>query len=210
MVSALLFAGGCGADKDEPVSSGADDAATIAEAEQAVREELPDNPYWKGAKFKGVLVSDTEVCVNRTLTKETADLFGFRRASHVVVAVPDMTTGEPLDGPCGTTPPDPAAKANRFFIAMDGLAIELDDAVSAAQDGDEAAVRQITRLGDQIKNRNDAWTLRYGEISVGANLLHSAATTALIAARAGDVAELADQRSEISDAREKLAQEALD
>ncbi|MCR8526236.1 hypothetical protein WB334_25240, partial [Escherichia coli] len=40
--------------------------ADIAKAEAAVKGELPDAPIWEGMKFKGVVVDDSTICVDRT------------------------------------------------------------------------------------------------------------------------------------------------
>lgn len=119
---ALLLVGGliasCGGDVEEPARPAASTptatatpettetatrAASLSEAditaaEQAVKNELPDIPLWKGARFDGQATS--EVCVDRVITKESADAIGSERTSHVVVALPDLSTGEPQDGPC--------------------------------------------------------------------------------------------------------------
>ncbi len=90
---------------------------------------------------------------------------------------------------------------------MDDLAIDLEDAISEAQDGAPGAVQQIARLRTRIRNRLNDHLLDGGDTSVGANLLLSAATTAREAAQTGDVAELADQRREIAAARTQLAED---
>lgn len=228
LVLMLAFAGGCGGSEGEsanrsaepaatepvesreptPTSAPAKDPANVAAAQRAVRDHLPRIPLWEGTTFNGVAVSDNEVCVNRVLTKEKAAAIGLGgRTSHVVVTVPDLTLAEPQDGPCGTPPPNTAAKAQRFFLVMDDLAIQLDESIGAAQNGDSLATGRIARLRQRIKQRNTDWLLSGADFSVGANLLQSAATTARDAARTGDLARLADQRREIAVARRKLAQE---
>lgn len=230
LLATMLFAAGCGDEStdsanrtDSPTTAArtdlppepkpdvalAKDPANVAAAVRAVREDLPDIPLYEGATFKGAAVSDTEVCVSRTLTDQHADTLGGLRTSHVVVTVPDMTIGEHLDGPCGTPPPDAAAKVQRFFLAMDDLAIQLDEAIGLAQNGDASTVGRIEGLRKRIEKRNYAWLLSGADTSVGANLLQSAATTARDAARRGDQARLADQRREVAAARAKLASELV-
>jgi hypothetical protein len=67
---------------------------------QAVRNALPDLPHWKGTIFHGAPTGDSGVCVDLTVTKQSAA--GRGRTSHVVVSWPDLALGEPLDGPCVT------------------------------------------------------------------------------------------------------------
>lgn len=101
-------------------------SADIAAAEQAVEKELPSIPLWVGTRFEGKATSATEVCVDRVITEESADAIGSQRTSHVVVALPELTTGEPQDGPCAKAE-DNADKAieasRRFFERTDNDAI---------------------------------------------------------------------------------------
>lgn len=82
---------------EEPVS--AEDQA-VADAEAAVKASLPGIPLWKGTTFKGTYVSEDEVCVDRTFKNGT-------NAGFVVVALPDLMLGEPLDGTCAEPAPEP-------------------------------------------------------------------------------------------------------
>jgi 3-oxoacyl-ACP reductase-like protein len=182
----------------------------VAAAVAAVRDELPDIPYWKSAKFKGTVITSDKVCVDRTVTKQSAETLGGGRTSHVVVTFPDLSTGEPQDGPCAKAEQNAARHADAaraFYLRMDDYAIALDQAVSDAQAGAASAADRIGRLRTRIRDRLNDYLLSGGDTSVGANLLLSAATTAREAAQSGDAAELADQRREIAAARTKLAQE---
>lgn len=179
-------------------------------AEAAARDDLPDIPLWEGTKFKGTVVSDSEICVDRVLAKEKASIVGGARTSHVVVSWPSLEVAdEAEDGPCARREEtaDKALEAARaYYLAMDDLAIQLNDAVRAAQDGEAGAVDRVARMRERIESRVTKYLLA-GDDSIGGNLLLSAATSARDAARDGDVATLARQRREIADARGKLADE---
>lgn len=115
VVIALLA--GCGgneeagksSDEKTPAAESTKDPAAvradlIAMAEQIVLGELSDAPIWGGTTAKGVYVSDTEVCVDRTYGP-TGGLDGKGgNAGYVVVTFPDGTTGEPQDGFCENAP----------------------------------------------------------------------------------------------------------
>jgi hypothetical protein len=92
---------------------------------------------------------------------------------------------------------------------MDNDAIALDGAIQAAQRGDAGAVERIAKLRNRLSKRVTASLLQGNDISIGGNLLLSAATTARNAARAGDIARLADMRRQIAEARTKLAEEVI-
>lgn len=72
----------------------------IKRAETAVESELPDAPIWEGMTFKGVALSDTTVCVDRTYAegKGITNIGG--SAGYVIVQFPSVTLGEPQDGQC--------------------------------------------------------------------------------------------------------------
>lgn len=195
---------------DTARTTAADTRPDVAAAVAAVRDELPDIPYWKGAKFAGTVIASDKVCVDRTVTKQSADVLGGGRTSHVVVTFPDLSTGQPQDGPCAEAKQNAdkhADVARAFYRRMDDYAIALDQAVSDAQAGTASAADRIARLRTRIRDRLNDYLLSGGDTSVGANLLLSAATTARDAAQARDAAELADQRREIAAARTKLADE---
>lgn len=194
-------------------ASPAPTSADITAAEQAVKKELPDIPLWQGARFTGKAAGATEVCVDRVITKASADAVGGEQTSHVVVSLPGLSTGEPQDGPCAKADEnaDKAIEASRrFFERTDDDAIALDEAVNAVQDEEAGAVERLARLRTRISKRVSNYLLASGETSIGGNLLVSAATTAREAARAGDVARLAKLRRDIAEARAKLAEEATD
>lgn len=190
----------------------ANDKPDTSAAVNAVRDGLPDIPFYEGARFKGTVISDTQVCVDTTLTKESGVAAAGNRTSHVVVSFPALSKGEPQNGLCAKREEnaDKAIEAGkRYFLRMDNYALGLEDAVKAAQDGKPNAVDQIAKLRSRILKTVDAYLLGGGDTSIGGNLLLSAATTAREAAQAGNVALLADQRREIADARNKLADEAI-
>lgn len=187
------------------------DEPDIAAAEDAVRDSLPDIPLWEGTKFHGVVVSDTKICVDRTVKKENV-IGDTGRTSHVVVTWPDLDQGEPQDGPCADadkTKAKEAAAKRRFFLRMDDLAISLDDAISAAQNGESGPLHRLKSLNRKIHKVNDDYLLD-GGTSVGANLLASASTAAVDAAAENDVAEMARQRKEVAEARSNLADEVTE
>jgi hypothetical protein len=188
------------------------DTPNVSAAVEAVRGGLPDIPLYEGARFKGNAVSNTTVCVDTTLTKESGEAVGGNRTSHVVVSFPELSKSEPQDSLCAKREEnaDKAIEAsNAFYLRMDDHAVALEDAVSAAQDHKSNAAALIARVRSRILKTVNAYLLHGGDTSVGGNLLLSAATTAREAAESHDLAELADQRSEIVSARRKLAEEAL-
>ncbi len=76
------------------------DAERVAAAEELVLADLPDAPLWEGLTAQGVVVDDSEVCVDRTYP-EGGGLDGKGgSAGYVVVTFPDGTIGEPKDGTC--------------------------------------------------------------------------------------------------------------
>jgi hypothetical protein len=185
----------------------------VNRAERAARTDKPNIPLWKGAVFHGTAVSDTEVCVDQTLTEESAAAVGRtgNRTSHVVVTLPELTIGEAQDGSCARREQNAdkaIIRARQFFERMDSLAVELDDAISVFQHGGSGA--RISRLRGRISKTLTDYLLAGGDESVGGNLLLSAATTARDAARSDDRATLARQRREIAEARTKLAEEAIE
>ncbi|WP_238707002.1 PASTA domain-containing protein [Microbacterium lushaniae] len=67
--------------------------AQVKAAQNAAFDQLPDIPMWDGATVKGTVVSASEVCVDRKYGDG-------RNAGFVVVTVPTLELGEPLDGTC--------------------------------------------------------------------------------------------------------------
>lgn len=100
-------------------------------------------------------------------------------------------------------------RGREFYLRMDDLAIALDDAIDQALDDDPAGVQRIGRLRAQILDRLNDHLLAGGDTSVGGNLLLSAATQAREAARSGNLPRLVDARRDITEARNKLAEEAI-
>lgn len=92
----------------EPVLS---DADRIEQAEEAVAAELSDAPIWDGVTFKGTVLSENQICVDRTYG-EGKGLLGTDNAGYVVVNFPDLSTGEPQDGFCdeAEVEPDPSSE----------------------------------------------------------------------------------------------------
>jgi uncharacterized protein YijF (DUF1287 family) len=75
----------------------------VATAVKAARDDKKAIELWRGAKFQGTAISDTEVCVNQTLTKAAGDQIGMRaadRKSYVIVTLPEGTLSEPQVGTC--------------------------------------------------------------------------------------------------------------
>lgn len=229
-VAALTLAG-CGSDSESGKQSAAttatQPAATPTETTttETTEEAGPDTgaaikavrddsniPLYEGATYKATVTADDKVCVDLKLTKGSAEAIGGRRTSHRTVTFPDLSIGEGQDGTCAdrTKTADRKIEATKtYFLKMDDLALELEDAVKAAQDGQSGAASQIAKVRGRIDKRVTDYLLDGGDTSIGGNLLLSAATTARNAAKSGDQARLADQRREISDARNKLAEEAL-
>jgi hypothetical protein len=76
------------------------DAERLTKAEGAVQAELPDAPIWKGMTFKGVVVDESEICVDRTWAPGGGpDKLG-GNAGYVVVSFPAVAPGKPQDGTC--------------------------------------------------------------------------------------------------------------
>ncbi|MET3934867.1 hypothetical protein [Arthrobacter sp. OAP107] len=76
------------------------DAERVTEAEAAVKAELPNAPIWKGMTFKGVVVDESEICVDRTWAPGGGPEKLGGNAGYVVVSFPAVTLGKPQDGTC--------------------------------------------------------------------------------------------------------------
>lgn len=90
-------------------------AKRIATAERLVVGELPDAPIWKGLTVKGVTVSKSKICVDRTWAAGGGPDGAGGNAGYVVVSFPKMKLGDPQDGTCADyadVVPTPAAKVN--------------------------------------------------------------------------------------------------
>mgnify|MGYP001354013132 CR=1 FL=1 len=99
-------------------------------------------------------------------------------------------------------------RAKRFYMQMDDLAVRVDDAIAGIEGGNKSAILRLAMLDRRVKERNDQWTLSTGESWEGANLVDSAVSAALVAARNGDVAGVVKQRDELLAARRQLAKDA--
>lgn len=237
---AALSASGCGSGDSSSSAPSSDVTTTEAaatttlaptaapgaktQAEQAVRDDLPDIPLWKGLKLRATVISDDQICVDRRLTKKNAEAVGGLRNSNVTVTFPALTLGEPQDGTCADAadtgkpkkkpkPEKPSASdkkiiaARNYYLRMDDYAIALEDAVHAAQDDEPGAAARIAALRSKILKRVNDYLLAGNDSSVGGNLLLSAATTA--SENVNDVYRLARVRKDIIEARSKLADEAM-
>jgi hypothetical protein len=81
------------------------DAERVTKAEAAVQAELPNAPIWKGMTFKGVVVDESEVCVDRTWAPGGGpDKLG-GNAGYVVVSFPAVAVGKPQEGTCADYAP---------------------------------------------------------------------------------------------------------
>lgn len=118
------------------------------------------------------------------------------------------TTERPSANEDDDDAPDPVEVQQRYFLAVDDLALHLDTAVADAIDDKPGALRRIKRFRSQILARVNRYILSGGE-SIGGNLLLSAATTAREAAIDENPQRLIDVRDDIREARDKLAEEAL-
>ena len=81
------------------------DAERITTAEKLVLGELPSTPFWEGVTASGVVVDDSEVCVDRTYGPSGGSGSAGGNAGHVVVTFPDEALGEPQDGVCADYAP---------------------------------------------------------------------------------------------------------
>ena len=81
------------------------DAERVTKAEAAVQAVLPNAPIWKDMTFKGVVVDESEICVDRTWAQGGGpDKLG-GNAGYVVVSLPAVALGKPQDGTCADYAP---------------------------------------------------------------------------------------------------------
>lgn len=76
------------------------DAERVTKAEASVQAELPNAPIWKGMTFKGVVVDESEICVDRTWASGGGPDHLGGNAGYVVVSFPAVALGKPKDGAC--------------------------------------------------------------------------------------------------------------
>lgn len=81
------------------------DAERIANAEAAALAELPDAPIWKGMIFGGIVVNESEICVDRTWRPGGGIDHKGGNAGYVVVSFPEVAIGEPQNGLCASYAP---------------------------------------------------------------------------------------------------------
>lgn len=84
------------------------DAERVTKAEAAAQAELPNAPIWKGMTFKGVVVEESEVCVDRTWAPGGGPQKLGGNAGYVVVSFPGVAVGKPQDGTCAEYAPTAA------------------------------------------------------------------------------------------------------
>jgi hypothetical protein len=116
-VAVALLLAGCAApaDVNSSASAGATTSApspssspraTLSEservmtAEAAAKADLPNAPIWQGMTFAGVVVNETEVCVDRTWAPGGGIDKKGGNAGYVIVSFPDGTVGSPETGLC--------------------------------------------------------------------------------------------------------------
>lgn len=88
------------------------DAQRVTKAEAAAQAELPNAPIWKGMTFKGVVVDNSEICVDRTWAPGGGPVKLGGNAGYVAVSFPAVAPGKPQDGTCaGYAPAEAKAPA---------------------------------------------------------------------------------------------------
>lgn len=105
------------------------DAERVTKAEAAVKAELPNAPIWKGMTFKGVVVDESEICVDRTWAPGGGPEKLGGNAGYVMVSFPAVALGKPKDGTCsGYAPAKAPAKVEvPSDVAKDpGLLVSTD------------------------------------------------------------------------------------
>lgn len=167
-----------------------DPADLIHDAEKAAKSELPKIPLWKGARFQGIVKSSSEICVNRIVTKRSASALGGIRASHVIVTIPDLEVGEPLDGTCRKPKADPNDRISSAALAR--IARHLVSLI----DGDQTTLR---REANHVRHKLD---FPDPITTVQANLIHSATAAIIDGLDSGDARQL--------DAARRYLNESLD
>lgn len=100
LVLSLGLVAGCGSDDPSDGARGAPTIEQVQAAEDAVRAELTANrqPLWEKATYTG-FADGSDICVEvdiGTILGEEDDV----RYQHRIVELPDLTVGEPEEGPC--------------------------------------------------------------------------------------------------------------
>lgn len=80
------------------------DDERVARAVQLVEEVLPGAPIWEGMTFVGVVVDESEICVDRTWGPGNSTDSG-GAAGYVIVTFPEEELGDPQDGLCADYAP---------------------------------------------------------------------------------------------------------
>lgn len=80
------------------------DDERVARSLQLVEEVLPDAPIWDGMTFVGLVVVESEICVDRTWGPGNSTDSG-SEAGYVVATFPEEEFGEPQDGLCADYAP---------------------------------------------------------------------------------------------------------
>lgn len=109
------------------------DEERVAAAEMAAEQELPDAPIWVGTTFAGVVVDETDICVDRTWGPGggPGGVGAGESAGYVVVSFPSETIADPESGVCAdyapAVPTEPAKVDVPDSVADDpGLLISTD------------------------------------------------------------------------------------
>ncbi|MFE5835841.1 DUF2511 domain-containing protein [Arthrobacter sp. NPDC056493] len=88
----------------------------MTQAEDAAQAELPNAPIWKGMTFKGVVVDESEICVDRTWAPGGGPEKLGGNAGYVVVSFPPVAVGNPQDGTCAEYAPAEAKAAAKVEV----------------------------------------------------------------------------------------------
>jgi hypothetical protein len=99
--------------------------------------------------------------------------------------------------------------SNGEFTRMDDYAIALDHAIARLQRGDAEGGFQVERLREDVLTAINAQLRAGGDSWRGGNLILSAATTAVEAARSETAPRLTAVRRDLAKARHELAEEHL-
>ncbi|MBD8102493.1 DUF2511 domain-containing protein [Plantibacter sp. CFBP 8775] len=106
------------------------DDERLARSVRLVEEALPDAPIWEGMTFVGLVVDESEICVDRTWGPGNSTDSG-SAAGYVVVTFPEEELGEPQDGLCADYAPtaettDPVVEVPAELKNDPGLLVSTD------------------------------------------------------------------------------------